>query len=367
MPRSTSEFYRGRRKKTGPAVIVPIIVLSLIAFVILLFYGLQKYIVITNDGLYLDLPILADKQSAQTDDDGIAMREFEQVDAELVVGEPDYSNVKAFAGEGLGELKAVFVPADMVNAQSVETIASGMESGNTVLLDAKTVTGMLVWKSETEIANGYSTSGTVDLKAIVSSLHDKDIKVAVRLCCFVDNTLASRYSQLALRTSTGIAFSDDNGAWLDPTNTIVRGYITDLCKELSSMGVDEIVLYGMRMPEAEGATFNYASTTSAEPTPQTAISGFALSIARSMRSCDAKLSVQVNSAAAMQSLDTATGQSAELFFKIFDRVYRTSSISSAADELKAVEDLVTVGEAKYRYVPMCADGAPDAACWVDMS
>ena len=366
MARNASEFYRGRRKKAGPAVIVPIIVLSLIAFVALLFYGLQKYIVITNDGLYLDLPLLSDKQMP-VDDDGVTMRDFEPVDAELVIGEPDYSNVKAFAGENLTDIKAVFVPADMVNQQSVETIAAGMESGNTVMLDAKTVTGMLVWKSGTDIANGYGTSGTVDLKPIVTALHDKELKVAVRLCCFVDNTLASRYAQLALRTSTGAPFSDDNGAWLDPTNTIVKGYIKDLCKELSSMGVDEIVLNGMRMPEAEGVVFDYASTTSAEPTPQTAISGFAISIARSMRSSGTNISVQVGSSTAMESLDTATGQSAELFFKVFDRIYRTSSVSSAADEAAAAEKLVTLGDIKYRYVPMCADGTPDTNCWVDMS
>ena len=42
MAGNRSEFYRGKRKKTGPALIVSIVVLSLIAFVVLLFYGLQK-------------------------------------------------------------------------------------------------------------------------------------------------------------------------------------------------------------------------------------------------------------------------------------------------------------------------------------
>ena len=175
MSGNKSEFYRGKRKKTGPALIVSIVVLSLIAFVILLFYGLQKYIVVTNSGLYLDLPILSDKQNVQSDDDGSAMREFEQVNAELVIGEPDYTNVRATAGEGLGELKAVLVPADQINADSINAYAESLGKGNTLLLDLKTVTGMLVWKSDTEIAKGYGTSGTVDLKPIISSLHEKKI------------------------------------------------------------------------------------------------------------------------------------------------------------------------------------------------
>ena len=107
MPGNSSEFYRGKRKKAGPALIVSIVVLSLIAFVVLLFYGLQKYIVVTNSGLHLDLPILADKQTTQSGDDGTAVREFETVNAELIVGEPDYSNVRATAGEGAESAVAI--------------------------------------------------------------------------------------------------------------------------------------------------------------------------------------------------------------------------------------------------------------------
>ena len=149
MAGNRSEFYRGKRKKTGPALIVSIVVLSLIAFVVLLFYGLQKYIVVTNSGLHLDLPILAGTKTSQTGDDDSAVREFETVNAELIVGEPDYTNVRATAGEGLTELKAVLVPADQVNADSVNAYADSIGKGNTLMLDLKTVTGILVWKSET--------------------------------------------------------------------------------------------------------------------------------------------------------------------------------------------------------------------------
>ena len=364
---NSSEFYRGKRKKSGPALIVSIVVLLLIAFVVLLFYGLQKYIVVTNSGLHLDLPILADKQTTQSGDDGTAVREFETVNAELIVGDPDYSNVRATAGEGLKELQAVLVPADQINADSVNAYADSIGDGNTLMLDLKTVTGMLVWNSETEIAKGYGTAGTVDLKPIITALHDKNIKVAARLCCFVDNTLASRYSQLALHRSTGEAFSDDNGAWLDPSNSIVRDYIISLCKELDAMGVDEILLNGMRMPETEGLTYAYSSTTSATPTPQTVISGFAISVTRTLKSMSANLSVQVGSDKAMQSVDDVTGQSAQLFFKVFDRVYRTSSADTAESEQSAAKSMVELGNVKYRYVPIVVDSTPGTTCWMKMN
>ena len=143
--------------------------------------------------------------------------------------------------------------------------------------------------------------------------------------------------------STGEAFSDDNGAWLDPSNSIVRDYIVSLCKELDAMGVDEILLNGMRMPETEGVTYAYSSTTSAAPTPQTVISGFAISVTRTLKSMNANLSVQVGSAKAMQSVDEVTGQSAQLFFKVFDRVYRTSSADTAGDEQMKQDAADTIG------------------------
>ena len=97
---NNSEFYRGKRKKTAPALIATIIILAVIAFVVMLFYGLQKYIVITNSGLHLEIPFLMDdsRQNVQTDDGDVVRQSFEPVNAQLEIGQADYSNVKATAG-----------------------------------------------------------------------------------------------------------------------------------------------------------------------------------------------------------------------------------------------------------------------------
>ena len=239
---NNSEFYRGKRKKTAPALIATIIILAVIAFVIMLFYGLQKYIVVTNSGLHLEIPFLEDgsSQTVQTDDDNVVRQSFEPVNAQLEVGQADYSNIKATAGKDLSAVKLVYVPASSVTASGIESYLSKSPDATGVLLDVKTVTGMLVWESQADIAKGYGTSGTVDLKSIISSLKEQGKYVAVRMCCFVDNTLASRYTQLTLKTTAGQAYSDASGAWLDPTNATVKSYISSLCSELSKMGVDEI-------------------------------------------------------------------------------------------------------------------------------
>ena len=366
---NNSEFYRGKRKKTAPALIATIIVLAVIAFVVMLFYGLQKYIVVTNSGLRLEIPFLQEdgQQTARTDDDGeVAVQSFEPVTAQLEIGQADYSNVKASAGEGLSAVKLVYVPASSVTASGVETYLSRSPDATGVLLDVKTVTGMLVWDSQADIAKGYGTAGTVDLASIVASLKEQGKYVAVRMCCFVDNTLASRYTQLALKTSDGQAYSDSNGAWVDPTNATVRSYITSLCSELSKMGVDEIVLLGMRLPEASGLEFSFSSSSAVKPTALTAVSGFGISVTRAMRSASAKMSVQITSSAALQKGgDSATGQSADILFKVFDRVYYSTGSASAADTVTGCSDYIELGDAKMRVVPMCTE-APATDCWVLM-
>ena len=200
---------------------------------------------VTNSGLHLEIPFLTDDgvQTAQTDDDSVVRQSFEPVNAQLEIGQADYSNIKATAGEDLSAVRLVYVPASSVTASGVESYLSKSPDATGVLLDVKTVTGMLVWESQADVAKGYGTSGTVDLQSIVSSLKEQGKYVAVRMCCFVDNTLASRYTQLTLKTTDGQAYSDSSGAWLDPTNATVKSYITSLCSELSKMQKEGIISY----------------------------------------------------------------------------------------------------------------------------
>lgn len=366
---NNSEFYRGKRKKTAPALIATIIILAVIAFAVMLFYGLQKYIVVTNSGLHLEIPFLQDDSAKpiESDDGEVVQQSFEPVNAQLEIGQADYSNIKAVAGENLDAVKLVYVPASSVTASGVESYLSKSPDATGVLLDVKTVTGMLVWDSQADIAKGYGTAGTVDLKSIVSSLKEQDKYVAVRMCCFVDNTLASRYTQLALKTTAGQAYSDSNGAWLDPTNATVKSYILSLCSELSKMGVDEIVLLGMRLPEASGLEFAFSSSSAVKPTPVTAVSSFGISVTRAMRSSSTKMSVQITSSTALQNgTDEVTGQSADILLKVFDRVYCSAESASAADTVTKGADYVKLGEAKMRIVPMCSGQAPSTDCWVLM-
>ena len=372
MPKINSEFYPGKKqKKRRPAFIISIVLVTLAALALLLFYGLQKYIVITNDGLHLDIPLLNDgKSHIVVNDEGEAVKVYDPVDIELVVGEADYENVKATAGGDINtEIKADYISAGYATADNIRNCAAALEYGNALVIEVKPASGMLIYNSQVEFALAYGTAGSLDLASLVSELKggEKEIYLVAELCCLNDSTVPDRYPGVALKTSDAENYTDGSGGWIDPYSAEYRKYIVELCKELSDMGFDEICLNGIKHPVSEGTAFVYPGTTSANAAPLTACSGFALSVTRSLKSIDAAVSVRLNSDTAFQSgEDTAMGQNAELFFKIFDRVYYYVDPSAAASAVESAEKYVTVGDVNLRFVPLCYGSAPDTSCWVFM-
>lgn len=364
--KSKGEFYRGKRQKVGFAVVLAVIAIAILVFLVMTFYGLQKYIVITNDGIKLDIPFINGGMSYMSkDDDGNVIIEYEDVDAELVIGEADYSNVLSTAGEDLDDINAYFISAANVNESTVTSYVDSIADCKGVVLELKPSTGKLAWKTDVEFADAYGLNGQTELKPIVDMLKDKDIYVAAQINCFVDNTLASHYSQMILTTDSGMQYSNGTGTWLDPYNSDLRSYIISLCREIANMGVDEIILNNVKIPEADVYTYEFSASTSTAPTAVSAVSGFALDVTRALKNCGAKVSVRCDSETAlMVGEDLATGQNAEVLFKVFDRVYCFTSTDRVAELSECAGDLIEVGDAGTRFVPVCSGAKPDSPSWV---
>ena len=236
------EVYRGRRKRLNVMGVVFGAIAVLLLIMIVLFYGLQRYIVFEHDGISVVLP---GAQSDASSGDGTATDgELTQVNAALTVEDPDYSSLAATAGEGLSDMIGVFVPAADVTLSGVGRYMSVMSSygANALVLEVKPVSGQLVWASSSETAAGYGTNGTTDLAQLVAALRqqDSDIYLVAQVCCCIDGLLPTRNPATALTLSTGAAYTDSEGAWLDPYNSTVSQYIIELCEELIGMGFDEI-------------------------------------------------------------------------------------------------------------------------------
>ena len=373
------EFYKGQKKRRNYALIPFVIVLGLIMLSVVAFYGLQKYVVITKDGVDVVLP--GEEQESPLDSEGRPAREFEQVTTELVFDEPDYSRITARAGRRAKPMRAIYIAAEDVNRDNLLKRAEQLNSGNALVLEMKPRSGYLLWVSDTELAQAYSLSVQNDLTANMAGMlqelrdygaeQEKDIWLAAQISCCVDGLLATRTTDFALRTASGSDYVDDVGYWLDPYNAELRRYVIALTQELFDLGFDEVILADVMHPvpetkEGETPSFLYTREMSAAPSPINAICGFALYVSNQLQAREEGklLSVYLDTARSLVRYDEGTGQNGVLFFKIYDRIYYRTDRYTYTYNYGDIEGNVTIGSAKDRFVPVVINYLPDNSSWV---
>ena len=347
------EVYRGRRKRLNLLGIVFGAAAVLLLLCVVLFFGLQKYIVFGHDGLSVVLPgaVIAEDEGAPG-----AEAPLEQVNAELEIGEPDYSGVSAVAGEGLGDFRALFVPAEAVNRTDISAYVSLMDSygADALVLEVKPVSGQLVWNSSSDMAAAYGTAGEVDLAALAAQLKEQDIYLIAQLSCCIDGLLAQRSPDSALTLASGAAYSDGEGAWLDPYSSTVAQYLTELCTELIDMGFDELLLKSLTMPVTD-AVISYKVELSSTPSPEGAVCSLALTLSSALRGYGVPVSAILVTTSLREGLAGRSGQNVELFAKVFDRLCSaTNSAWQSGVDRDSIDQYFELGSAEQRYVPICS-------------
>ena len=349
------EVYRGRRKRLNVLGVVFGAIAALILLTVVLFFGLQKYIVFEHDGVRVALPGAAAGEDGPLPNDETAP---EQVNAVLEITDPDYSAVPATAGEGLADMAAVFVPAQDVSMSGVGRYMSVMSSygANALVLEVKPVSGQLVWASSSPTAAAYSLNGTLDLEAMVAALRQQDeddeLYLVAQLSCCIDGLLAERCPSAALRFATGAAYADSEGAWLDPYSATVSAYLSELCSELAEMGFDELLLKSLSLPITEEA-IGFSVELSSTPTPEAAVCGLAVELTNALEGYDIPVSAILDTTSLRSGLADKSGQNLELFGKVFDRLCSaTDSAWLSGVDRDSIDQYLTLGSLETRYVPI---------------
>ena len=301
-----TEFYKGRRKRRNYVFIPAAILIGLLAFGVVMFYGVQKYAVITKDAVNVKLPGMAEEETT-VDEQGNEVKAFDPVDAQIVFDDPDYSDIQATAGADVGPIRAIFVPAEEINKEKLEEYAARLNQGNALVLEMKPRSGRLMWTTNSSVAQNYSlnTANTVDVASLIAGLRElkPDIYLAAQISCCLDELFSSFSTTVTLKTSYGADYRDENGTWLDAYNTNLRTYIVELCRELYAMGFDEVILADVAhpiIPEPEEGQekqqLTYTRDMSTTPSPMNAVCGFAISVADQLSDRDGLLSIYCDSA-----------------------------------------------------------------------
>ena len=372
------EFYKGRRKRRNYALLPFAIFLALIALVVVLFYSMQKYAVISKEGVTMVLP--GDEPEGQTviDSSGNEIRVFDRVETELVFDPPDYSRIEAVAGRNARPVRAIYVAADDVNTDHLMEMAARLSSGNALMLEMKPRPGALLWNSQALLAQRYGLYYQAALETDTAQMlqdlrdyadeHDKSIYLIAQISCCVDDLLPVRTTNYTLRTETGFDYRDEIGTYLDPYSVDVRNYIVELCRELYALGFDEVVLADVMHPVPTGndgnSRFMYSAEMSTTPSPVNAVCGFALYVASQLEDEEGLLSIYLDSARALVGPDEGTGQNGVLFSKVFDRIYYRTDKWTYSYNQQDMEGTITVGKLADRLVPVVINYLPENSSWV---
>lgn len=363
------QFYKGRRKGRNYLFIPFVVLLALISIIMVTFYSLQKYAVVTKDSVTIELPILKDK-NVTIDAQGNEVPVFEPVDVELVMGQPDYSYLEPIAGKEVKPMRAIFVPYTDLNHEKLKEYAARLNDGNALLLEMKPRSGQLMWNSTAELAQAYglsmATEQTNSMPGWIKELKDQDIYLGAQISCCLDSMLASRTNTVSIKTELGVPYQDDKGLWLDPYSAQLRDYIAQLCEELFALGFDEVVLADVAHPVLEEPKpLMYNGEISAQRSTVLGVCGFALDVARQLEDREGLLSIYCDTRPALVRPDESNGQDARMFMKLYDRVYIRTDTSAYPYNVSDIESAVSIGSVNDRLMPVVENYIPrDNSSWI---
>lgn len=363
------EFYRGRRKRRNYAFIPFIVLLALFSLILVLFYGMQKYAVISKDGVKIELPILSDGSAVTVDSEGHTIRQFAPVSVPLILDEPDFNYVKSNAGKNAPPVRGIFIPAVNVNPNKIIEYASRLVAGNALVLEMKPRSGVCLWESHAQMAMAYSLTQVNDLTAampeIIETLKGQNIYLVAQISCCIDDLLPTRTTAYCIHTETGLNFSDGLGTWLDPYSLELRTWIAEMVQELYDLGFDEVVLADVAHPSlAEAVPLLYTREISTQRSSVAAVCGLAAGIADKLRDREKVLSIYCKTREALVRDDYTTGQNAVLFMQLYDRVYLETDKFTYPYNVEDMQNSVHVGSVYDRLVPVVINYIPENSSWV---
>jgi hypothetical protein len=147
-------------------------------------------------------------------------------------------------------LRGLYIRGPTVESQLFLGLLDHMtERGiNLMVLDAKDYDGILTYDSKVPLAveTGATKRAPIrDLARTIRFIHDRQIRVAMRISCFEDELVAKAKTNLLPLSKWKRPYPI---GWLDPANPEAQQYVIDLAKEAMDAGVDEIQLDYVRYP-----------------------------------------------------------------------------------------------------------------------
>lgn len=303
--------YRGRSpfKKFLKIFVVIVIILAALGAAATIY--LQQFLVVSNDGVRLELPFFQ-----QEEPDSVPSSPDPSPEPPVVVVTPTPE-----PEPGPETLQPVSLPRE---ALTDGTALSQIEAagGDSALFDMKADSGELGYVSALELAVTAQLSAEgPDLNAAITALNETEgLYTVARVSCFKDHNITDYERSLSIFTNSGYRWTDPDGIrWISPTNSDVRDYLTNLCLELAALGFDEILLDNAGYPSQGNLHYIKKGEAYDETQFANVIDAFYAQVSAALEEYDVKLSV-VTTPEALAGLDSLTGQTPADLAR-FDRLW----------------------------------------------
>ncbi|MGM9650455.1 MAG: putative glycoside hydrolase [Faecousia sp.] len=245
--------YRTKLRLKAALKVLGICVAVVIVLVALALIYLQRYVVYSADGPYLDFH----RSTAQP------------VSVETSTGdEPtQVSDVNIIFDNAGGEqddeaaLSGYYI--DIAMLQDPQAVYDALQelSPCTVMIDLKSSSGNFYYSTSIAGAPRAEIDVTV-VDSIISYLKTRGFNMIARVETFRDTAFALDHFSSGLSIRSGVLWSDKGVYWIDPGDEVVVAYLKQIAKELSSKGFKEIVFDDFYFPDSGQIVYTSEKTKS---------------------------------------------------------------------------------------------------------
>ena len=243
--------YRNKRKAKSFLIFLGVAALVFLAFCVIRFIYLQRFLVYDNGAVKLDYTqnLVKEPQSAAAWDKST----IEVITEDAIVPETDFSE------EPIKQLSGLYMTTEMLlDMESVNAALAELEEApDAVMLDLKSIYGNFYYSTGlrgamTSSADIASIDAMIDSFASRSSLY-----LIARIASLSDYNFALANQSCGLPLRSGALWMDNAGCyWLDPMKEPVQEYLVSIAQELAAMGFDEVVFDDFRIPESQNIIYN---------------------------------------------------------------------------------------------------------------
>lgn len=249
---------KSRLKKAGIALGIVLLVAAVIWVCWMVW--IQRFVIYTRDGIYLDFGRSASSLSGtpakwqSEQQETMPLEYLTQEEASPELGGP----AERFVGY------AITTSMLLDDMDDVMKQAANLAPGSVVMLDVKSIYGNFYYSTNITGAPIAEAIDTDRMDELIRQLRSRDMYLIARVPAFCDRAFALEHISSALAISTGALWADDNRCfWLDPGSETVMANLAQICRELTQMGFREVVFDHFYFPSSGAIVYN-ASVSKAD-------------------------------------------------------------------------------------------------------